>query len=77
MSPSPTSRRPLVPPAGAQAAPAAHATTQRPAHPDAPPRVQDSSRQREPLSWGKVIGFGVGGGLVVAGLAAAGMNLLG
>lgn len=76
MSPSPTSRRPLVPPSGPQAAPASRATSQRPAHTDAPPRV-DTTPQREPMSWGKIIGFGVGGGLVVAGLAAAGMNLLG
>jgi hypothetical protein len=37
----------------------------------------ETTPQREPMSWGKIVGFGVAGGLVVAGLAAAGMNLLG
>lgn len=74
MSPFPTSRRPLAPPSGAQPATTTHETSQRPAHPATPPRV-DATPQRDPLSWGKILGFGIGGGLLIAGLAAAAMNL--
>lgn len=76
MSTTPTSRRPVAPPSDRHDAPASSATSQRPARTDTPPRV-NTTAQGEPMSWGKIIGFGVAGGLVVAGLAAAGMNLLG
>ena len=73
MSPFPIRRRPLAPPAGAPGAPEARVSpVQRAAHTDAPPRVEP---ERKPLGWGKTIGFGIGGGLAVAGLAAAAMQL--
>lgn len=68
MSPEPRAHRPQVPPSGP--------SISEPSEARARPRPAPPREERPPLSWSKVTGFGVSGGLLVAGIIAAVSALL-